>query len=322
MLSHAPTTAPTPAASVLPRMTLRDAYTEFCFAKDHSRASRDWYAYVLTAFMGWCEQNAAPDLENLTAPLVRRYIDFKRTTPSPTTGRPLDASSLHGHVRGIRAFLNWAAEEGLLDPTLPRRIKLPKKEQKVLATLTAQQVERLFLAAEQSGPRQVVARNIALLAVLLDTGLRANELCSLERADVHLSPEDSYLLVREGKGRKQRTVGLGKRARLALARYLRTHTGSHVFIGLRGPLTPSGLDQTLYALRDLAGQQHFVGVKVSAHTLRRTFAVAYLTAGGGIGHLSRLMGHAQTSTTDLYLKTFTSQQARQAGISPLDSLGA
>jgi site-specific recombinase XerC len=147
--------------------------------------------------------------------LVRRFLDERRTQPSGRTGRRLDSHALHTTARVILAWLNWLVAEGELDANVPKRVKMPRKEQKVLKVLDKRQIDRLFLAAD-SGPQP--ARDRAILAVLLDTGLCANELCSLERRDVSISPDAGYLLVRHGKGRRQREVPLGKKARLALAR--------------------------------------------------------------------------------------------------------
>ncbi len=90
----------------------------------------------------------------------------------------------------------------------------------MLPILSPRQVERLFLAYDASEAPAYVARNKAILAVLLDTGVRATELCSLELADVHLTADDAYLFVRMGKGRKQRELPLDRKARQLLARCL------------------------------------------------------------------------------------------------------
>ncbi len=313
-------------------MTIHDAFTEFAFSKDWSPASRIWYRKRLMPFFAWLESQGITDLGAITAPLVRRYVDERRTTPTRRTGRPIDSHTLHGDVRAIRAFLHWAVAEDEVDAKVPARIALPKKEQKVLRVLSGEQIARLFHAADaraRSGETpERVARNKAILAVLLDTGIRADELCSLQVGDAALAPDESYLFVRKAKGRKQREVPLGKKSRQLLARYLHRYRGTKqsaapLFLGKGdAPLTPSGLDQVLYSLVDEAGREYFEGLKLGAHLYRHTFAVNYLQAGGDVYRLSRLMGHSTISTTEGYLRAFTARQARQGGISPLDALGA
>lgn len=312
-------------------MRLADAVLEFGFAKDHSPASRAWYRSRLTPFLAWlAEDQGTHDIEAITAPLVRRYVERLRTTPSARTSRLLDSHTVHGHYRAILAFLHWAAAEDLLDAAVPRRLKAPTKEHKVLPVLTEPQLARLFAACDRSETPEFTARNQAVLAVLLDTGLRANELCSLDLGDVHLTADDAYLFVRKGKGRRQREVPLGKKARALLARYLHRARprvkGSGVqavFLAKSGTaLTPSGLDQLIARLMAAAGWEHFAGLRHrGAHLFRHTFAARFIEAGGDIYRLSRLLGHTQVTTTEGYLRSVSARQARQGSISPLDALG-
>ena len=260
-------------------MELADTLTELAYAKDWSPSSRAWYTSRLGAFTAWAREHGVTALEELTAPLIRRYIDERRTTPSKT-GKPLDSFTLHGHVRAIRTLLFWAAAEDLIDEKIPKRVGLPKREQKVLAVLSDEQITRLFRAAQTT---DTPTRDIAVLSLLLDTGCRASELTGLTVEDVNMTPDDAWLLVR-GKGRKQRQVALGNKARADLARYLHRARRApsierHVFLGKRGPLTPEGLDRLLYNLRDRAGAEHFKGVSVAAHRWRHTHAVKALEAG-------------------------------------------
>lgn len=291
-------------------MQLEAARIEFGYAKDHTPASQQWYRNRLGAFFTWAGEQGIDAVEGITAPLVRRYLDYRRPG--------LSSHTLHGHARAIKAFLNWAVFEGLLDEVVPKRIALPKREQKVIAVFTDDQLDRLFAACEQP-------RDAAILAVLLDTGVRAAELCSLTLDNTHFTPEGAYLLIR-GKGRKEREVPLGRKARQRLHRYIyrsRPRTTSRaVFVSAQtsGPLTPFGLDELLYRLRDRAGREHFTGIRVSAHTFRHCFAVRSLEAGVDLYRLSRLMGHSSVAVTEGYLKAVTSRQARQGVASVLDSL--
>ena len=127
--------------------------------------------------------------------------------------------------------------------------------------LSEAQTDALFAACR-------TARDRAILAVLLDTGIRAGELTGLTVDQVFFSPDDAYLLV-HGKGRKSREVGLGRRSRMLLHKYIhRTRAGvtsGPVFVGRTGTaLPPEGLDRMLYRLRDRAGLQ---GVRALSLTL-------------------------------------------------------
>ena len=133
-------------------MELADAFTELAYAKDWTPSSRRWFTSQPELFFAWAGDQGITDLEHITAPLVRRYVDERRTALS-RTGKPLESHTLNGHVRAIRALLHWAVVEGLVDANVPKRIALPRKEQKILAILSDEQISRLFRAAQWSTPQ-------------------------------------------------------------------------------------------------------------------------------------------------------------------------
>src|SRR5581483_8104850 len=112
-------------------MLLSDAVIELRYAKDWSKESARWYAGRLKLFTDWAAMQGATTLEDVTPILVRRYLAYLQERPS-ASGKRLDSHTVHGHVRIIRTLLFWAVSEGLIDETVPRRIKPPRKEEKVL----------------------------------------------------------------------------------------------------------------------------------------------------------------------------------------------
>lgn len=298
-------------------MQLDTALLEFAYSKDHSPASRHWYRSRLRAFTDWLRDQGVTDIEGITAPLVRRYIDYRRTATS-RTGQPLDSHTLHGHARAIKTLLRWAAMEGVIDERIPKRITMPRKAEKLLPILTGDQVRRLMLACDQT---DYSVRDRATLAVLLDTGIRASELCGLTLDRAVLTADDAYLIV-HGKGRKVREVGLGRQSRLLLHKYIHRYRHAPreqqaVFVGRRGAaLRPEGLDRLLYRLRDKAGLR---GVRTGAHVWRHTYAYNFIAQGGDVMRLSRLLGHTSVATTQGYLSAFSAREARR-GQSVLDRM--
>lgn len=302
-------------------MTLDAAYTEMCYAKDWTPKTRRWYDERIGRFLRWCQQAGIESLADITAPLVRRYLDVLRATPNHRSGQPLDSYTVHGHARAVRTLLFWAASEDLLDERIPKRIALPRREQKVLQVLNDGQIERMFDAAKRT---ETPLRDTAILSVLLDTGVRASELTGLRLEEVTFTSDAAWLLV-HGKGRKQREVGMGKRSRAALHRYIHRERRAgpeerQVFLGKQGALTPEGLDRLLYRLRDAAGAEHFQGVSVGAHRWRHLSAVKALEAGMDVYTLSRRLGHSDIGVTTGYLRAVSQRALRQLAISPLDSL--
>lgn len=286
-----------------------------------SPQTQDWYNKNLTRFAAWCDEQDIP-LEKVKPIVTRKYIDYLRTTPSKATGQLLSSYSIHGHARAIRAFLRFCNKEeelGELVTTKAARVDMPKLVKKVLPVYSSEEIQAMLKACKEEEYTELQLRSYAVIAVLYETGIRAGELCGLTLDNVFLTPGDSYIKV-FGKGRKEREVGLGKTASLALKKYLRHRHAPekelHVFLGKKHlPLTVHGLGELVRRIADYAGVEDS-----HCHKFRHTFAVNYLAANGNLFDLARLMGHSTTEVTRLYLETWTSTQARQRGISVLDSL--
>lgn len=208
-------------------------------------------------------------------------------------------------------FFVWCKREGFLGgrdvPT--RTIPQQKIPQFVIETFTMGQLAAMLDACELSSP--IGYRDYAILLMLMDTGIRASELCGLTLDNVF----EDYIKV-FGKGSKEREVGIGPTASRAVWKYIHQFRGAfhpldiekHVFLGVGGvPLLRSGLYQALERIGDKAGVS---GVRLSPHTFRHTFAVNYLANGGDVFKLSRILGHTEMQTTQIYLKDFQSRQAR------------
>src|SRR5215469_12284933 len=190
-------------------MHISTALDEFFFSKDFTPSAHRWYRQKLTTFRRWCLEHDCTTTDVLSAPTIRQFIHHLRSTPSARTGQPLTGNTLHGFMRCIKAFINWGIREGLVDERIPRRLEMPKKEVKVIEVFTPQQIEQLLTECEREELPWLVERDKAILAVLFDTGLRAKELCDLTLDRARMTIDDSYLVV-NGKGRKQREVGLGR----------------------------------------------------------------------------------------------------------------
>lgn len=302
-------------------MDVRLAVEEFYFAKRPlSPHTQRQYKVRLSLFVAWCEEQGLA-LESLSARHVRTFIDVVSKRPG-RYGDPVKSSVVQQYAIAVKTFLAWCMKEQDFDVVSPKviaQIQLPKCDQTVIETFTPEQLDTLFAAAEKQ-PYPV--RDKAILAVLVDTGVRAAEFSNLTLDCVWLDADDSYLKV-TGKGRKEREVPLGRTARIALRRYITRYRHpknkgeQRVFLSRTGaPLTQSGLEQVI---QQLGASARISGVRCSPHTFRHTFACQYLLSGGDIYKLSRLMGHTSVKITERYLQAVRSKQVRD-GRSVLDSL--
>lgn len=200
-----------------------------------------------------------------------------------------------------------------------KRIQLPTLEKKVVEVYTDDEIGRLFGACEREITPELRHRDVAFLSLLLDCGLRAGEIVGLTLDCVHVVSNGGSWVEVTGKGMKSREVGLGVKASQRLFEYIRVYRKAdrnerHVFVGYTGnPLNTNSAAQLMERLLGWAGVEHG-----SLHTCRHTMAVNYLRAGGNVFDLQRLLGHTNTTTTQLYLTAYSSQMAREKGVSVLD----
>lgn len=168
-------------------------------------------------------------------------------------------------------------------------------------------------------------RNLAILSVLFDTGLRVGELCSLTVGDVDMTGR--RLRVRDGKMGKDRLVPFGRTTQQRLRAYPgleEREMGESLWLGERGTrtgegLTPSGVKQMI---RDLGRLAEVKGVRVSPHTLRHTFAIEFLRSGGDVYSLQYILGHTDLDMTKRYVAIAQADvDMVMARSSPLDSMG-
>jgi len=183
-----------------------------------------------------------------------------------------------------------------------------------VAVLTPDEIRRLLDTCRGKGTDN--RRDLAILTIMLDAGLRLSEVTNLTIDDVG---ENRTLRV-FGKGRKWRTVGLGTTASLALDRWLRTRGSAPggLWTGREGPLTPTGVRGVVRRRARMAG------LKVHPHMLRHTFVDSWLRNGGSEVDLSKLAGWTSTTMANRYAQQRAAERAVSAHrrIAPLDTLQA
>ncbi len=260
------------------------------------------YCRDLGLFARWFQEGSETPLEprSVTATDARLYRQHLLAV------RRLSAATVNRHIAALRSYTAWARAAGLLDldpfdgvkaiseqRTAPRW--LDRRQQAALM----REVERSVLAARTVTARSIAIRNQAIVSVLLQTGLRVAELCALDLGDVTISERKGLLLVRQGKGTRQRSVPLNLSARRDLRSWLqvRGHPPSPaLFVATRngGRLTPRMVQRILAEL----GRRS--KLRVTPHLLRHTFAKNLIDAGIGIEKVAMLLGHSNLNTTRIY----------------------
>ena len=304
--------------------TVTNALEDYRYAILHlSPRSQKEYVGKLNVFAAWCEEQGV-GVGDIKQAVIRRFVAHLRGHVN-RLGTPIASVTIHGYMRVLKAFLYWLCKEDdyedLVSDKVPRRIEMPKVENKIIEVFTHEQIKALLLACDREYNDELTVRDRAIVSVLVDTGIRASELVGLTLENVFLDPHDSYLKVL-GKGSKWREVALGRQAVAALRRYITRYrhgqkTEQHVFLNRHGArLTVRGLEEIIKRLGEWGRVK---GVRCSPHTCRHTYAVSYLQASGDVYRLSRLMGHTSVKVTEVYLRAVSNRSARQ-GISVLDAM--
>lgn len=253
------------------------------------------------------------ELRQFLAYVQHGHRDPEGRWGNPQNRQPVSARTVKDYHGILRAFCNWLVAEGELTHNPMQRVQPPIARPDQIQPFTPEETRAIVAAAARTHNHH---RDLAIVLILLDTGLRASELCNLNIASVELTARRAYVT---GKGDKGRTVVFSTRTARAIMNCLRHNHGREpatLLQGTRGPITRSGLRQITVAIGNAAGVRH-----AHPHRFRHTFAVSFLRSGGNVFTLQALLGHTHLQMTQRYVQ-FAQADVEQAGRrhSPVDML--
>lgn len=301
---------------------LVDYHTQALRGERRADATQHKYALVETRFCTYLRDKLgrAPwpsDLNVTNARAFLAWLEDEHRSPrgKGTVGHgPLNVR-FHAQVLKIWSRLladEWEALFPRGDPLT--KLKIPKVPRTIVEVLSREQFD-LMVRVAASGPQP--RRNVAILSLLIETGLRLEELCSLTLADVELATERRHSRARiMGKGSKERWVYFGGSASKALMRYVQQErkrsTCPSLFLSIRGKGISSGAVEGL--VKRIGTQAGIRGVRLSPHTLRHTFATWYLRKyPGRLEQLRQLLGHASLQQVLTYARLAESDLSESYG---------
>ena len=258
-------------------------------------------------------------LKDLGEDEVREFILYLQERR--VNGKLLSSHTVANRVRGLKGFFSWLGRQGYTEVTVLEKLKVPKTDEKLVETLTAKEVDRLFSVINANSA--LGARNTATVALFLDAGLRLSELANLKEDDAHL--DDRYVKVL-GKGSKERMLPLGAKCHRAMLHYYYhfrpepIHTGVNTFF-----LTLDGYPFTSKAVKSLVARLSKSAEvrRLHPHLFRHTYATHFLINGGDLLLLKQNLGHTSLTMVEHY-RHIASQIAAvtSRGFSPLDLMHA
>jgi integrase/recombinase XerC len=222
-----------------------------------------------------------------------------------------DAVTIGRKLSSLRAFFRLAVRRRLCKSSPVGALRAPKRAKRLPLFLGKDDVGRLLdggardeeLGADACGR----ALEVALFEVIYGAGLRVSEACNLDLGDLEVDGQGAMVRVRQGKGRKDRIVPLGSKARQAHAAYLerradrlvsgnRPQDSQALFLSARGRRLGPRAVRRLLARRELASGTP----RVSPHALRHSFATHLLGEGADLRAIQEMLGHASLRTTQRY----------------------
>lgn len=222
----------------------------------------------------------------------------------------LSNKSLHNYYIGLSAFWSWMVRDEIVTVNIVRKITPPKPEVKEIQPLTEAEIKAVMSSLSRSRVYQrdgrsvdhalaQFERNRAIILLMLDTGVRASELCDLKIED--LDNRNNRIYVRHGKGMKERTIPISSRTGQMLWRYLAGRKDAQPTDPLfttksNRPMSRTKLTETF----EIIGRR--AGVRLHPHKLRHTFAVMFLRNGGNVFTLQTILGHSSLEMVRHYVK--------------------
>ena len=258
----------------------------------------------LRLFCTWAAAHGVTEMEALNRAVLDAYrhhlTDYRKRD-----GARLSLASQHGRLTHLRVWCAWLAREQYL-PTDPAvGLELPRVESRLPAVCSASEVEHVFVQSHLQDPLGLRGR--AILETFYSTGMRRTELVRLALSDLDWGRR--LVLIRQGKGRRDRLVPIGPRALTWVARYLAEVRPRHardpddgiVFLTTRGhAFHPNHLSALV---RDYVTAAQ-LGKRGACHLFRHTMATLMLEGGADIRFIQEMLGHAKLTSTQRYTHVF------------------
>jgi site-specific recombinase XerD len=257
----------------------------------YRRDLQDFRRFLLERGAALSADGKEVDLGTLRPDHIRKYIaDLMKRLRRSTVQRRLFA---------IKALLRWR-ETFAGVPSVARALRAPRAQRRLPSILSEQEVRRLIEAGGDDDTRPAAIRDRAIVEVLYSSGLRVSELVGLDWRDI--DDEAGMVLVRSGKGNKDRLVPIGEPALEALRAWRRLvpngwEMNGPVITNLCGGRLSTRAVESILERRVVAAG---LGSPLTPHGVRHCFATHLLDAGADLRSIQEMLGHASLATTQRY----------------------
>lgn len=289
---------PTQASGIHPYLA---RFLEDSAAKNLSPRTVVIRGHVVRGFIRWCQERNLDRPQDVTRPILERYrrhlFHYRKAD-----GQPLSFATQQQRLVPLKVFFQWLTRENFILSNPASELEVPRLHRRLPRhILSLEEIERVLGQTLLHG--ELGIRDRAIIETFYSTGIRRAELANLSLYDV--DTRHGTLMVRQGKGGKDRCVPLGERACRWIERYrdevrpalvIEPDSG-HVFLHeFGGPFIYHQLGDLVKKYLRSAG----ISFPGSCHLFRHAMATHMLNNGADVRFLQAILGHAQLSTTEIY----------------------
>lgn len=292
-------------------LAARSRYLEALGVKGYRQSGMETAERYIGDFIDWAGERGVHHPSQVSRAVLERYQRFLWHYRKKN-GEPLSIAGQRCKLVPLRSFFRWLTRVGEIPANPASELELPRKIKRLpRVVLTAFEAERVMSGVDVGTPLGL--RDRAMLEVLYATGMRRHEIAALELGDVEA--ERCVVLIREGKGGKDRLLPLGERALFWVTQYLECG---------RPNLAWDPQERTLFLSRDGQAMRPLwlstvvarhvkaaeLGKQGGCHLWRHTMATLMLEGGADIRFIQAMLGHAELSTTQIYTQVAIRQLQR------------
>jgi integrase/recombinase XerD len=289
------------AQPAIPLEIMMRDYLQSLAIQNYSEQTIGNREFLLRQFIQWCQERGIVDPVEVTRPVLERYQRYLFLYRKKN-GEPMSFRSQHSRLVPLRMWFRWMTRRNHLLHNPASELELPRLGQPLPKNiLSAREVEQILQLCDVAD--SIGLRDRAVIEVLYSTGIRRGEIVALKLYD--LSLDRGVLLVRQGKGKKDRYVPIGERAIAWLEKYIREARPQlaiepddmTVFLTAQGePFSRDHMTSNVKARIDAAK----LGKTGACHLFRHTMATLMHENGADIRFIQEILGHVKLETTQIY----------------------
>lgn len=223
------------------------------------------------------------DVSEITSADIRRYMDYRKQHDG------LKSVSIQNIRMYLMSFFKWLIVEEHIQKNPMDKIGPVKVEQHIIETLTDEESEMIRCACSNE-------RDLAIIDILSESGMRVSELTGLNRNDVNFETNEIKVF---GKGAKERTCFMTGRAKVHLKWYLDSRTDNNIalFVTAKKPYTRLSKNGVEYILKTIAKNSKVPRTRLYPHKYRATLATNMINKGASADKVQQILGHSKVDTT-------------------------